>query len=340
MNLLVTGASGYIGSHTLCELSIAGHSIYSIDNFANSSAKALKDVQKIAKIAIKNFEVDLCDWHAVTQLLNEIQPRAVIHFAGCKAVDESFAYPLKYYENNVHGTLGLLKAMEAVNCHNIIFSSSATVYGEPEILPLTEAHPLAPVNPYGRTKLYIEEMIKDWCSANVLRSAVLLRYFNPVGAHPTGLIGESPTGVPSNVMPYISQVAAGEREVLSVFGNDYDTIDGTGVRDYIHVCDLAEGHVAALDYCLNNQHVDTFNLGTGQGFSVLELVHAFENVTGQNVPYTFVPRRAGDVATCFADVTKAKTYLNWEAKRSLRSICADQWAWQQNHCNRQGTLTH
>ena len=333
MNLLVTGASGYIGSHTLCELSITDRLIYSLDNFANSSAKALKYVETIAKVSVKNYQLDLCDWKSMAQLLEEIQPRAVIHFAGRKAVDESFAYPLRYYENNVHGTLGLLKAMEAVNCHNIIFSSSATVYGEPKTLPLTETHPLAPVNPYGRTKLFIEDMIKDWCATDPRKSAVLLRYFNPVGAHPSGEIGESPTGVPNNLMPYISQVAVGKRDFLSIFGQDYNTPDGTGVRDYIHVCDLAAGHVAAMDYCLKGQGVDVFNLGTGRGYSVLEMVKAFEKASGQTIPYKIMARRDGDVAECYADVSKAKELLNWEAKLDIDDMCRDAWRWQSQYPN-------
>ena len=333
MNILLTGGAGYIGSHVLSDLIFSDASVHVVDNFRTSSPASLEAVQQISNRPFGSSELDLCKGSELSQLLEQVKPDTVIHFAGLKAVGESVNNPLSYYENNVCGTLELLKAMDAVGCRNIIFSSSATVYGEPETLPLTEEHRLKPVNPYGRTKLFIEEMIKDWCATDPQKSAVLLRYFNPVGAHPSGDIGESPNGIPNNLMPFISQVAAGKRETLSVFGRDYDTADGTGVRDYIHVCDLAAGHVSALTYSLQNSGVNVFNLGTGRGYSVLEMVNAFETVSGQTIPCRFVPRRDGDVAECYADVSKAKEILNWEAKLDIHDMCADTWRWQSRHPN-------
>ena len=333
MQVLITGGAGYIGSHTLCEMLKTGHDVAVVDNLSNSSEAIFKNLKRIHNIECVFANANICNAPKLETIFQQIKPDFVIHFAGLKAVGESVNNPLSYYENNVCGTLELLKAMDAVGCRNIIFSSSATVYGEPEALPLIEEHRLKPVNPYGRTKLFIEEMIKDWCAADPQKSAVLLRYFNPVGAHPSGDIGESPNGIPNNLMPFISQVAAGKRETLSVFGRDYDTADGTGVRDYIHVCDLAAGHVSALTYSLQNSGVNVFNLGTGRGYSVLEMVNAFETVSGQTIPCRFVPRRDGDVAECYADVSKAKEILNWEAKLDIHDMCADTWRWQSRHPN-------
>jgi len=328
MNILLTGGAGYIGSHVLSDLLCSGASVYVVDNFQNSSPLSLEAVRQISNRPFGNSELDLCRGADLNRLLEKVKPDAVIHFAGLKAVGESVNNPLSYYENNLCGTLELLKAMDAVGCRNIIFSSSATVYGEPQTLPIAEDHPLAPANPYGRTKLFIEEIIKDWCVAGVQKSAVILRYFNPVGAHPSGKIGESPNGTPNNLMPFMSQVAAGKREFLSVFGQDYDTADGTGIRDYIHVSDLAAGHIAALRYSFEHSGVNVFNLGTGRGYSVVEMVGAFEKASGMKIPYKFMPRRDGDVAECYADVSKARDVLNWEAKLGINDMCKDAWKWQ------------
>ena len=333
MRVLVTGGAGYIGSHTFCELLKAGHDVTVIDNLSNSSETVFRNLKRIHSKEGVFLKADICIASRLETIFKQIRPDAIIHFAGLKSVGNSVAYPLSYYENNVSGSLTLLNAMDNAGCNNIIFSSSATVYGKPESLPISEDHQLAPVNPYGRTKLFIEEMITDWCSANSEKSAVLLRYFNPTGAHPSGEIGESPNGVPNNLMPFISQVAAGKQKILSIYGEDYDTVDGTGVRDYIHVCDLASGHVAALDYCLKRKGVDVFNLGTGRGYSVLEMVKAFERASGQSVPYNFMPRREGDIATCYADVKKAKTILNWEARLGIGDMCTDSWRWQKRYPN-------
>ena len=327
MRVLITGGAGYIGSHTLVELLSADHQVMVVDNFANSSPIALNRVERLTNKTFETVEASIGDQSSIHQIFQDFRPDAVIHFAGLKAVGQSEEQPLIYYDNNVTGTLHLLKAMDASGCQQIIFSSSATVYGTPHYLPYDESHPIEPVNPYGRTKYFIEEIIKDWAAVDASRSALLLRYFNPVGAHISGQIGEDPMGIPNNLMPYIQQVAVGRREKLHVFGNDYDTPDGTGVRDYIHVTDLAKGHVAALEYCAKNSGVEAVNLGTGQGYSVLEIIAAFERASGQSIPYEFAPRRQGDIAMFYADSEKAKTMLNWQANLTLDDMARDSWHW-------------
>ena len=327
MRVLVTGGAGYIGSHTLVELLSADHEVMVVDNFANASPIALDRVERLTNKTFETVEASIGDQASIHQIFQDFRPDAVIHFAGLKAVGQSEEQPLIYYDNNVTGTLHLLKAMDASGCKQIIFSSSATVYGTPHYLPYDESHPIQPVNPYGRTKYFIEEIIKDWAAVDASLSALLLRYFNPVGAHISGQIGEDPMGIPNNLMPYIQQVAVGRREKLNVFGDDYDTPDGTGVRDYIHVTDLAKGHVAALDYCAKNIGVEAVNLGTGQGYSVLEIVAAFERGSGQSIPYEIAPRRQGDIAMFYADPRKAKTMLNWQANLTLDDMAQDSWRW-------------
>ena len=327
MRILVTGGAGYIGSHTLIELLARGHELFVIDNYANSSPEVLSAVQEITGKSFRSDKVDITDELAMDKVFATFSPEAVIHFAGLKAVGESEELPLHYYEVNVGGGVALLKCMSTHGCNSIIFSSSATVYGEPQYLPYDESHPLAPVNVYGRTKYFIEEIIRDWARAGEGRRGILLRYFNPVGAHPSGKIGENPRGIPNNLMPFISQVATGVREQLQVFGGDYDTVDGTGVRDYLHVCDLADGHVAALDYLDQCNGVEAFNLGTGNGVSVLELVSAFEEASGQKVPYQIVDRRAGDVATSFANANRASQLMKWSTKSGVPEMCQDAWNW-------------
>jgi UDP-glucose 4-epimerase len=331
MKIVLTGGAGYIGSHVLADLLSLNKSVHVVDNFYNSSPASLTAVQNMSKREFAVSELNILNGPGLDKLLQETRPSAVMHFAGLKAVSESVSHPLFYYENNVKGTLELLKAMDNSGCKNLIFSSSATVYGVPERLPISEDHKVAAINPYGRTKLIIEGMINDWSSTDPKKSVIILRYFNPVGAHPSGRIGESPKGVPNNLMPFLSQVASGRLEVLKVFGNDYDTEDGTGIRDYIHICDLASGHIAALDYCLKTSGVETFNLGTGRGYSVIEMVNAFKKASGRPIPYCIVPRRSGDVAECYADVSKVKKILNWEAKLSINDMCADSWRWQHLH---------
>ena len=327
MRILVTGGAGYIGSHTLIELLARGHDLFVIDNYANSSPEVLSAVQEITGKSFRSDKVDITDELSMGEVFAAFRPEAVIHFAGLKAVGESENLPLLYYEVNVGGSIALLKCMSEHGCNSIIFSSSATVYGEPQYLPYDEVHPLAPVNVYGRTKYFIEEIIRDWARAGEGRKGILLRYFNPVGAHPSGKIGENPRGIPNNLMPFISQVATGVREQLKVFGGDYDTVDGTGVRDYLHVCDLADGHVAALDYLRQCNGVELFNLGTGNGVSVLDLVSAFEEASGQAIPYQIVDRRAGDVATSFANANRASDLMNWSTKRGVPEMCQDAWNW-------------
>ena len=333
MKIVLTGGAGYIGTHVLAGLLSSSKSVHVVDNFHNSSPASLAAVRKISNREFCVSELDIRNGPKLDKLIHEAQPSAVMHFAGLKAVSESISHPLSYYENNVKGTLELLKAMDKSGCKNLIFSSSATVYGVPERLPLSEDHRLAATSPYGRTKLIIEEMIRDWSSTDPKKSAIILRYFNPVGAHPSGTLGESPNGIPNNLMPFISQVAAGRLEILNIFGNDYDTADGTGVRDYIHICDLASGHIAALNYCLKSLGVETFNLGTGRGYSVIEMVNAFEKASGRPVPYRIMPRRLGDVAASYADVSKVKQILKWEAKLGIDEMCADAWRWQILHAN-------
>ncbi len=324
--IFVTGGAGYIGTHTCLELLQAGHKVIVYDNLSNSCRLGLKRVEKIAKRSIEFIEGDIRDGNALQRALQRSQCESVIHFAGLKSVGESVMNPLAYYENNVAGTLTLLNAMQVVGVHKLVFSSSATVYGEPQSLPIEEDHPLSATNPYGRTKLVIEDMLRDHYHAHPDWSITILRYFNPVGAHESGLIGEDPKDIPNNLMPYIAQVAVGAREKLSIWGNDYPTSDGTGVRDYIHVVDLAIGHLKAID-TLQPQCIEV-NLGTGRGYSVLEVLHAFEHASGKTIAHEFFPRRSGDVAACFAGTGYAASVLCWRAERNLETMCADHWRWQ------------
>lgn len=325
--ILITGGAGYIGSHTCLELLQAGHELVVIDNLSNSSVEALHRVQTLTGKKIQFIQCDIRDAALLNTVFN-YPIAAVIHFAGLKSINESIAKPLEYYENNVQGTLTLLQIMKRHNVHNIVFSSSATVYGIPQIVPIKEDFPLSVTNPYGNTKLIIEEILRDLSIADPAWNIALLRYFNPVGAHESGQIGEDPNGTPNNLMPYITQVALGKLPVLRVFGNDYSTPDGTGVRDFIHVVDLAKGHTKALEALKTHHGLVTVNLGTGRGYSVLELISTFEKVTGQSIPYEIVERRPGDVASCYADTTKAETLLNWKAEKTLEDMCASSWAWQ------------
>ena len=328
MAILLTGGAGFIGSHTALALLDADEDIIIVDNFCNSSLKVLDRLVAITDKHPSLIRADCCDRAAMNQLFRDFDISAVIHFAGLKAVGESVGKPLLYYRNNLDSTLSILEAMRAHGCHRFVFSSSATVYGD-QPAPLLETMPAGGCsNPYGWTKFMIEEILKSACQADPELSVVLLRYFNPIGAHPSGLIGENPNGIPNNLMPYITQVAIGRREKLTVFGNDYDTPDGTGVRDYIHVVDLAEGHLCALRYAQSHTGCEIFNLGTGHGVSVLELVNTFSSVNHIPVPYEIGPRRPGDLATVYADVTKAKTVLGWEAKKTLADMCCDSWNWQ------------
>lgn len=336
LSLLVTGGAGYIGTHTLVELIAAGFRPVVFDNLSNSSRQSLDRVARITGVAVPFVEGDLRTPGAVAAVLaawaragDPIQ--AVLHLAGCKAVGESVADPLKYYDNNVIGTQQLLHAMRDHGIKRLVFSSSATVYGVPQHLPLREDHPMVPNNPYGRTKAMVEDMLADLCAADPEFGAVTLRYFNPIGAHASGLIGENPADTPNNLFPYITQVAVGRRAQLSVFGDDYDTVDGTGVRDYLHVTDLARGHVAAANYVHAQPGFTAINLGTGQGTSVLELIAAFESSTGVAIPWLGSPRRAGDVAASFADSSKAQALLGWSAERSVADMCRDGWHWQQGN---------
>ena len=331
MNVLVTGGAGYIGSHTCIELLEAGHTVTVIDNLSNSSLESLKRVKQITGKDVVFHEVDLLDKAALAKVLESDTFDAAIHFAALKAVGESVEQPITYYHNNVTGTLNLCEAMAKVGLKNIVFSSSATVYGTPKSLPLTEDAdtPIEEVtNPYGRSKLMVEWALKDIHTSDGDWNIALLRYFNPVGAHKSGLIGEDPQGPPNNLMPYVSQVAVGKREKLSVYGDDYATPDGTGVRDYIHVVDLAKGHVKAIEKLATKPGVVVYNLGTGQGYSVLEMVKGFEKASGKDVPYQIIERRAGDIASCYADPEKAKSDLGWQAELGLQDMCEDSWRWQ------------
>ncbi len=332
MSILVTGGAGYIGSHTVVELLNQGEDVVIVDNLVNSSVKSLDGVEQITGKRPKFYECDIRDKAGLDAILEKEDITACIHFAGLKAVGESVAKPWLYYENNINGTLVLLKSMEEHGVKNIVFSSSATVYGDPKEIPITENCPKGEItNPYGQTKSMLEQVLMDIQKADPEWNVVLLRYFNPIGAHESGLIGENPNGIPNNLMPYITQVAVGKREFLGVFGNDYDTVDGTGVRDYIHVVDLAIGHLRALDKIKENPGVAIYNLGTGHGYSVLEVVSNFEKATGVKIPYKIMPRRAGDIATCYASPEKAKKELNWEAKRDIYDMCKDSWKWQSTH---------
>ena len=328
MKILVTGGAGYIGSHTVVLLIEAGYDVVVFDNFCNSSKESIKRVEKIVGKDIDVVEGDIRSREDLDKVFTSHKIDAVIHFAGLKAVGESVEQPIRYYDNNISGTVILCEVMAKHNCKSIIFSSSATVYGDPHTTPILENFPTSATNPYGRSKLFIEEILRDVYVSDNEWKVVLLRYFNPVGAHKSGTIGEDPNGIPNNLMPFIAQTAVGKREYLSVFGDDYDTPDGTGVRDYIHVVDLAQGHVNALDRLDNFSEVMTINLGTGKGYSVLEMVKAFEKASDKKVPYKIAPRRAGDIATCFADPSYAKEVLGWEAKRGIEEMCEDGWRWQ------------
>lgn len=331
--ILVTGGAGYIGTHTLIELIDAGFEPIVYDNLSNSSPKAVARVEQIVGNSITFIQGDILDNKLLTHTFETHDFFAVIHFAGLKAVGESVLEPLRYYQHNVSGTINLLSVMAKSGVKNLIFSSSATVYGEPETLPIIEAAPRSATNPYGQTKLMIEQMLEDIANAERDWQLISLRYFNPIGSHPSGMIGENPNGTPNNLMPYISQVAVGKLPQLNVFGDDYDTIDGTGVRDYIHVVDLARGHVAALRYIAEHTNLgfEAINLGTGQGVSVLQLINTFIQTTGQSVPYRIVPRRAGDIASCYASADKANQLLHWTATHDIDAMCIDTWRWQRQN---------
>jgi len=331
LKVLLTGGAGYIGSHTAVECLGAGHEVVVYDNLSNSSAKSLDRVAQIAGRAVEFVQGDIRDRAALRALFEQHAIDAVVHFAGLKAVGESVEKPLLYYDNNIAGSIALFDEMAAAGVKSLVFSSSATVYGDPATVPITEDFPLSATNPYGRSKLVIEEMLRDVARADAGWRVALLRYFNPVGAHASGLIGEDPRGIPNNLMPYVAQVAVGRRPHLNVFGGDYPTPDGTGVRDYIHVVDLARGHLAALDRLPQLGGVGTWNLGTGRGVSVLEMVHAFEAASGRTVPYQIVERRPGDVAQCWADPARAARDLGWRAEYDLPRMCADAWRWQQRN---------
>ncbi len=331
--ILVTGGAGYIGSHTCISLIEAGFDVVVYDNFSNSSKKSLQRAESIARRNIPLVEGDIRDKEVLQTVFDKYDIDSVIHFAGLKAVGESVQKPLEYYDNNINGTIALCEVMRDNGCKKIVFSSSATVYGDPKSVPISEDFPLSATNPYGRSKLFIEEILRDIYVSDATWKIILLRYFNPVGAHKSGLIGEDPNGIPNNLMPYISQVAIGKREYLSVFGGDYATNDGTGVRDYIHVEDLADGHVKALENIDKFDGVAVINLGTGQGYSVLEVVKAFEKASGKKVPYKIVGRREGDIQTCYADPSYAKKVLGWSAKHDINDMCKDAWNWQSKNPN-------
>ena len=334
MKILVTGGAGFIGSHTVVELQEAGYDVVVMDNLSNSSEKSLERVQKITGKQVPFYKADILDREALEQIFSEQEIGAVIHFAGLKAVGESVEKPWEYYENNIAGTLTLVDVMRKHNVKNIIFSSSATVYGNPAFIPITEECPKGQcTNPYGWTKSMLEQILSDIQKADPEWNVILLRYFNPIGAHKSGTIGENPNGIPNNLMPYITQVAVGKRQELGVFGNDYNTHDGTGVRDYIHVVDLAQGHVKALKKIEENAGLKIYNLGTGVGYSVLDVVKNFEDATGVKIPYSIKPRRAGDIDSCYADASLAKEELGWEAKYGIREMCEDSWRWQKNNPN-------
>ncbi|HXE39211.1 MAG TPA: UDP-glucose 4-epimerase GalE, partial [Azonexus sp.] len=326
--ILVTGGAGYIGSHTVVELLSAGHELLILDNFSNSSPRVLERIEQISGRRPSVIDGDIRDGALLEKLFATYPIASVIHFAGLKAVGESVEQPMRYYDNNVVGSLRLFEAMARAGVYRLVFSSSATVYGDPHAVPIDESFPLQATNPYGRSKLIIEEMLRDIGRADPQWRVVLLRYFNPVGAHSSGLIGEDPQGIPNNLMPFVAQVAVGRRAELSVFGGDYPTADGTGVRDYIHVVDLARGHLAALDALERQDGVVPVNLGTGRGYSVLEVVKAFEKASGQAVPYRIVDRRPGDIAACYADPVRARELLGWSAERDIDAMCADAWRWQ------------
>lgn len=331
MKILLTGGAGYIGSHTAVELVDAGYEIVIADNFSNSKPEVLQKIEKIINNKVEFYEIDFTDKEKTFELFEKCDFDAVIHFAGLKAVGESCTMPTEYYRNNIDSTLNIIDAMKKFNVPNLVFSSSATVYGTPKKLPLKEGMPTSCTNPYGWTKLMNEQILTDFSRANPNMSIVLLRYFNPIGAHSSGLIGEDPNGIPNNLMPYITRVAKGTLPQLNVFGDDYPTKDGTGVRDYIHVVDLAKGHVAAIDFASKHRGVEVFNLGTGVGYSVLDIVNTFSQVNGVSVPYQIVERRDGDIATCYADAGKAKEMLGWVANKNLDDMCKDAWNFAKNN---------
>ncbi len=329
MKILVTGGAGYIGSHTCVELLSAGYEVVILDNLYNSSRKAVDRIEEITGKKVTFYENDMLDKDALDKIFDEHKIDCVIHFAGLKAVGESVAKPLEYYKNNIGGTISLVESMREHGVKNIIFSSSATVYGDPAFVPITEECPKGtPTNPYGWTKSMLEQILTDLHTADNEWNVILLRYFNPIGAHKSGMIGEDPKGIPNNLLPYVAQVAIGKLKEVGVFGNDYDTPDGTGVRDYIHVVDLARGHVKAIDKIKEDPGVKVYNLGTGNGYSVLDVIKAFSKACGHDVPYSIKPRRAGDIATCYSDASLAKRELNWEAEYGIEEMCADSWNWQ------------
>lgn len=333
MSILITGGAGYIGSHTCVELLNTGYDVVVVDNYINSKPESLKRIKEITGKSLKFYNVDILNKEKLEEVFKENKIEAVIHFAGLKAVGESVEFPISYYHNNITGTLILCEVMKKHNVKKIVFSSSATVYGMNNKSPLTEDLPLSATNPYGWTKLMIEQILKDIYVSDKEWSVSLLRYFNPIGAHESGKIGEDPNGIPNNLMPYITQVAIGKIDKLNIFGNDYNTHDGTGVRDYIHVVDLAKGHLKALDKILDTNGINVYNLGTGIGYSVLDLVKSFERVTGVRIPYKITNRRPGDIAICYADPSKAYKELGWKAEKNLEDMCRDAWRWQLNNPN-------
>ena len=337
MKILVTGGTGYIGSHTVLELLEAGYETVVVDNLCNSSMESIRRVKQITGKEAAFYEADIRDGEALDRIFAAEKPDAVIHFAGLKAVGESVQIPLAYYDNNITGTLTLLESMKKAGCRNIVFSSSATVYGKPETVPIREDFPLSATNPYGRTKLMIEQILGDLYVSDASWNIILLRYFNPIGAHESGLIGEDPDGIPNNLLPYVAKVAVGRLEIVHVFGNDYDTPDGTGVRDYIHVVDLAKGHVKAIEKISEEPGLKVYNLGTGNGYSVLDIIHAFSRACGHEVPYVIEARRPGDIDVCFADPERAYEELHWKAVYDLDRMCADTWRWQSNNPDGYGT---
>ena len=332
-NILVTGGAGYIGSHTCIELLDRGYNVIVVDNLCNSCEESLRRVQQIAGKELTFYNVDCCDYIKFEEVFKAHKVDAVIHFAGLKAVGESVSKPLMYYQNNLISTLNLIELMEKYDCNNLVFSSSATVYGDPISVPIYETFDLKVTNPYGRTKLMLEDILRDYAKVNEGKNIALLRYFNPIGAHPSGLIGEDPNGIPNNLVPYITQTAIGKRKALGVFGNDYDTVDGTGVRDYVHVCDLAYGHVLALDKLFTNSGLVTYNLGTGNGYSVLQVHAAMEKACGFPIPYEIKERRPGDIATCYASCEKAFNELGFKARYNMEDMCRDAWNWQKKNPN-------
>ncbi len=333
MSILITGGAGYIGTHTCVELLSSNYDIVVVDNLCKSKPEALNRLKEITGKGFTFYEVDILEREALEKVFIENDIEVVIHFAGLKSVCESAELPLSYYHNNIIGTIILCEVMLKYNVKKMVFSSSAAVYGIPQKLPISEDSVLIPKNPYGRTKLVIEEMLRDICASDNSWSITILRYFNPIGAHESGRIGEDPNGIPNNLMPYITQVAAGKREKLYVFGNDYDTHDGTGIRDYIHVVDLAKGHLKALEKIMSSKGIDVYNLGTGVGYSVLDVIKCFEKVIGQKVPYVITGRRLGDIDKCYADPSKAYIELGWKAEKNLEDMCRDAWNWQKNNPN-------